>query len=142
MPDNAAVYLADPSLLSSRVFDTLEAVRSYEGLADGGRATGVEFVLDAGTVTMNFMPEQEIEEHLQGFAGFAEHVVQDKEHLPYVLGRIHQVRLVCGCVISPGFDAGGEIEAFLFAFCSATKGLLFYADTVFDHDGRPLGSLE
>ena len=142
MPDNAAIYLGDPSLMGSRVFDTLEAVRSYEGLADGDRATGVEFVLEAGTVTMNFMPEQEVEEHLQGLAGFAEHVVQDKEQLPYILGRIHHVRLVCGCVISPGFDDGGEIEAFLFAFIRATKGLLFHADTVFDHDGQLLGGLE
>ena len=51
------------------------------------------------------------------------------------------MRLVCGCVITPDFDDAGEIEAFLFAFCQATNGLLFHAQSLFDHDGVRLGGM-
>ena len=88
---------------------------------------------------MNFMPGHQVEQHLKGFAGFAQHVITDRDQLIYVQARIHHVRLVCGCVITPDFDDDGAIEEFLFQFTAATNGLLFLADTIFDHDGRPLG---
>jgi len=46
MQDYACLYLADPSLLGSKLFDSFDGIRSYEGLSDGGVATGVR--LDIG----------------------------------------------------------------------------------------------
>jgi hypothetical protein len=138
MPDNAAIYIADPSMMGSRMFDRIEGIQSYDGLGQGGDATGVQFTLDAGQVDMNFMPGQQVTQHLQGFSGFARQVIKDKDVLIYTLARIHHVRLVCGCVITPGFDDAGVIEDFLFRFTNAANGLLFLANTIFDCDGQPL----
>lgn len=57
----------------------------------------------------------------------------------YAQARIHYVRLVCGCIITPDFDDTGTIQAFLFQFNGAANGLLFLAGTIFDHDGQALG---
>ena len=139
MADNATIYIADPSLLGSKTLDQLEGIRWYESLSQGSSAAGVKFILDAGQVAMNFMPQELMEEHLQGFSAYAEHAVKDKERLPYVLSRIRHVRLVLGCVIEPGFDEAGKIQEFLFHFNGLLNGLLFLADTIFDYDGEPLG---
>ncbi|MFQ3613923.1 MAG: hypothetical protein SNJ68_09455 [Cyanobacteriota bacterium] len=141
MPGNAAIYIADPSLMGSRLFDRIGSIQSYEDLSEGTVATGVRFTLAAGQVIMNFMPEHQVEQHLKGFSSFAQHIIPDRDQLIYVLTRIHYVRLVCGCVITPDFDDEGTIEEFLFQFTAAVNGLLFLADTIFDYDGRPLGGL-
>jgi hypothetical protein len=139
MPGNAAIYIGDPSLMGSRLFDRIEGIRSYEDFSEGDSATGIRFVLDAGQVTMNFMPQEQVPEHLNGFAGFAEHVIKDPDELIYARARIYYVRFVCGCVITPGFDDDGKIQDFLFRFTAAVNGLLFLSDTIFDYDGRALG---
>jgi hypothetical protein len=139
MPGNAAIYIADPSLMGSRFFDKIEDIRSYEGLTHGHSAIGVRFTLDAGQVTMNFMPEDQVAEHLEGLAGYAQQVIHDRDQLIYALTRIRNVRLVCGCVVTPDFDDAGMIQDFLFRFIGAANGLLFFANTIFDYDGRALG---
>lgn len=139
MPDNAAIYIADPALLRSNLFDSLDGIRSYEGLSEGETATAVRFKLEAAEVTMNFMPSHQNPRHLEGFSGFAGHVIKDRERLLYVLSRIRNVRLVLGCVVEPGFDEGGKVGDFLFAFNGQLNGLLFIYDTIFDYDGEALG---
>jgi len=139
MPDNATIYIADPSLLGSKLFGQSERIRSYEDVSERGSATGIKFKLDAGEIAVNFMPEAMMEEHLQGFCAYAEHVIPDKDRLVYVLSRIHHVRLVLGCTITPGFDDAGSIQEFLFEFNGLLNGLLFLADTIFDYDGEALG---
>jgi hypothetical protein len=141
MPANAAIYIADPSLMGSRFFDKIKGIQSYEGISAGGSATGVRFTLVAGQVTMNFMPEPQVNQHLKGFTSFAQRVIKDRDQLIYAQARIHYVRLICGCVITPDFDEAGAIEQFLFRFTCAANGLLFLADTIFDYDGQLLGSL-
>jgi hypothetical protein len=142
MPGKAAIYIADPSLIGSRLFDKIETIRSYEDLNEGDAASGVRFTLDAGQVTMNFMlPEEQVREHLKGFAGFARQVVKGRDQWVYTQTRIHFVRYVLGCVITPDFDEGGTLKNFIFRFTAATNGLLFFADTIFDYDGQALGGL-
>ncbi len=123
-------------MMGSRLFDKIEGIKSYDGLNQGNSATGVRFILDAGQVTMNFMPEQQIAQHLQGFAGFAQQTIKDKDCLIYTLARIRHVRLVCGCVITPNFDDAGSIQDFVFRFTKAANGLLFFANRIFDYDGQ------
>jgi hypothetical protein len=139
MPGNAAIYIADPSLLGSRFFDRIEGIKSYEGINMGTSATGVRFNLDPGQIAMNFMPEHQVAQHLNGFSGFAQRIIQDKDQLIYAQARIHNVRLVCGCIVTPDFDKGGKLLDFLFRFNGAVNGLLFYSDTIFDYDGQALG---
>jgi len=138
MPGNAAIYIADPSMMGSRMFDKIDGIRSYDGLSQGSSASGVRFTLDAGQVAMNFMPEQQVAQHLRGFSGFAEHSIKDRDQLIYTLARIRHVRLVCGCVITPDFDGAGTIRDFLFRFTRAANGLLFISNAIFDYDGQAL----
>ena len=138
MPGYATIYIADPSMMGSRLFQKVGGIRRYDGLTQNGSATGVRFALDAGQVTMNFMPEEQVAEHLRGFSGFAEHVIKDRERLVYFIARIGYVRLVCGCVITPDFDDGGTIRKFLFRFTRSANSLLFLGDTIFDFDGVAL----
>jgi hypothetical protein len=142
MPGNATIYIADPSLLmSSRFFTALEGFQSYKGINNGDALVGVRFTLDAGQVTMNFLPTEKMPQHLEELAAFAQNVIGDKELLPYVQARIHYVRLVCGCVITPDFDDDGKIEDFLFRFNRAVNGLLVGGDSIYDYDGELFGGL-
>ncbi len=139
MSRNAAIFLGDPSVIGTKLFRQLEGVRSHTSLSQGKSATGFGFELAAGRIAMNFMPEGMMAEHLQGFCGYAEHVISDKDRLIYTVSRIQHTRLVLGCVIEPGFDDEGKIQEFLFQFNSRVNGLLFLGDTIFDYDGEPLG---
>jgi hypothetical protein len=138
-PDYATIYIADPSLLGSTVFDTVPGIQSYESTSDdNGSATGLRLQLKAGELIMNFMPTPMIEEHLAGMSGYAEQEVRDKERLPYVLHRISQMRFVVGCVAPNGFGDNGEMIETLMQLNGALNGLLMLGDSLFDHDGRPL----
>jgi hypothetical protein len=139
MPENAAIYIGDPSVIGTKLFRQLEGVRSHTGLSQDESATGLGFELAAGRIAMNFMSEGIMAEHLQGFCGYAEHVISNKDRLIYAVSRIQHTRLVLGCVIEPGFDDEGKIQDFLFQFNSLVNGLLFLGDTIFDYDGEALG---
>jgi len=103
-PDHATIYIADPSLLGSKVFDTIPGIQSYQSTTgESGNATGFTLCTKAGECLINFMPAHMIEEHLAGMSGYAEHEVRDKERLPYVLHRISQVRFFVGWVAPNGF---------------------------------------
>jgi hypothetical protein len=58
MPDHATLYVADPSMMGSRVFDKVPDVGRYTGLDRAGNATGVRFEWDDASITMNFMPAE------------------------------------------------------------------------------------
>ena len=139
MPGNAAIYIADPGMIGSKVFDRLANVSSYESLSNGETATGVVFHLPQGDIKINFMPGEQIQRHLEGFTGFAQQTIADKEKMLYALSRIYHVQLVGGCVITPDFDENGAIEQFLRDLVAQLNGLLFIHNTIFDYDGEHLG---
>jgi len=138
-PDQATFYISDPSLLGSKVLDTVPGILAYEGMSDeNGNATGFRLRTKFGECIMNFMPSHMIEEHLAGMSGYAEQAVPDQERLPYVLHRISQVRCVVGCVAPSGFGADGEMIETLMQLNSALNGLFFLGDSLFDHDAQPV----
>jgi hypothetical protein len=138
-PDYATIYIADPSLLGSKVFDTVPGIQSYEGMSDeSGNATGFKLRTKFGECVMNFMPAHMIEEHLAGMSGYAHQEVRDKDRLPYVLHRISQMRFVIGCVAPAGFGEDGEMIETLMQLNGALNGLYFMGDSLFDHDAQPI----
>ncbi|MGH8054804.1 MAG: hypothetical protein ACREP4_12885 [Stenotrophomonas sp.] len=141
MAGNAAIYIADPGMIGSKVFNSLTNVSSYESLSDGETATGVVFHLPPGRVTINFMPGEQIQRHLEGLTGFAQQTITDRDKMLYALSRIYHVQLVGGCVITPDFDQDGVIERFLRDLVSRLNGLLFIHGTIFDYDGERLDGL-
>ena len=87
---------------------------------------------------MNFMPSEQVEEHLAGMSGYAEHEVRDKDRLPYVLHRIRQVRFVIGCEAPTGFGDDGEMLEPIMQLTNALNGMLFMGGSLFDHDAQPI----
>jgi hypothetical protein len=138
MPDYATLYVADPSLLGSRMLNRFPSILKYEGLSSGDNATGLKLYLEFATITMNFMPAEERLEHFEGMKGWVQTVLENRDQLLYVLSRIYYAELPVGCVIEPGFDAEGKVEEFLFSFNDRLNGLLFFANTIFDYDGKPI----
>lgn len=139
MPDHACLYISDPSLLGSKLIDSIASIEHYEGLGTEERATGIRFDIGVARIQVNFMPAQEIEAHLSGFARYVRSIWPgDRDGLVYLLSRIHQVRFVLGCVIEPGFDGPGKVEHFLYELSRRLNGLLFVHDSVIDYDGEPL----
>jgi hypothetical protein len=137
-PDNATLYISDPSLLGSELVKKIKGVQSYEGLSEGESATGLLLRFKAGEIRMNFMPEHMIEEHLAGMSGYVEQTIPDRENLPYVLSRIKNVKMVIGCVITPCFDdAGVMFEAVMNLNCEL-NGVLMLGNSLFDRDATPL----
>jgi hypothetical protein len=139
MPANAAIYLADPSLLGSRTLDVIEEIKSYEGLKNDQLASGMLLQFSWGTVTVSFMPPDQLPQHLAGFTAYAEKTVENRDTRIYLLSRIRHVRMCLGCVIEHSPDSESDAQRFLFRFNSELNGLLFLYDSIFDRDGTPLG---
>jgi hypothetical protein len=88
---------------------------------------------------MNFMPQENIIEHLRGLEGYVHHTYEgNKDELVYILARLRSVSFIIGMVINPAFDAEPKIIDFLYSFNNRLNGLLFLYDSLIDYDGRPL----
>jgi hypothetical protein len=133
------VYIADPSLIGSRLFDKMSQIKKYKDLSKNGKATGMIVELDSATITMNFMPSEEIPKHLEGLNGFVSQTCLDKDNKLYALSRIYNIRFVIGCVIDSALSK--YVETFLLDFTSRLNGLLFINNSLIDHDGTTLAKL-
>jgi hypothetical protein len=138
MPVNAAIYLADPSMLGSRLFEKLEGIEQVEGLSNSDKATGIRFKTAWGTVQMNFMPEDRLPANLLGLTHYARQWIRDSDTLTYTLARIQHVRMCLGCVMNAAEDKADEVEDFLGHFTFFVGGLLFLYEVLFDWNGDPL----
>lgn len=138
----ATLYVMDPSVVGSKVLNTIPQILSYTSKSEGEKATGMVIKLVDAEIDMNFMESAELEEHLEGLNGFASTYVKEGVDLPYVLSRIYYVQLVIGCVVKPGFDGEGRVLEFFKELNKAYKSLLFYDNKVFDYDMQVLVQLK
>ena len=139
MADNAAIYIADPTMLGSRLFALFPEVRSAKDKSEGDVATGLTLDIGQAVIDMNFMLSAETPAHLQGFSGYVQHIFDgSRDDLVYTLSRIKQVNFVIGCVIEPGFDEADTTLNFLVALTNRLNGLLFVYDSIVDFDGQVL----
>jgi hypothetical protein len=137
-PDHATFYISDPALVGTRMLERIEGVKSYEGLSDSDRATGMLVRFKDGEMRMTFMPEHMMEEHLAGLCGYVEQTIPDRENLPYVLSRIRNVKMVIGCVITPCFDEDDVMFTAVMNLNCELNGLLMLGDSLFDRDAKPI----
>ena len=139
MSDNAVVYITDPSLLGSKLFNAIESIRSYQEKSKGKATTGMEFDIGVALVRASFMPAKEIPAHLKKVTGYAKKIFAGKkEVLPYLLARLKYASFVLVCVIEPGLDEERQVEEFLMELNYRLNGLLFIYDSIVDYDGEPL----
>ncbi len=139
MTDKAAIYISDPSLIETKFLGKFGEIKSYEGLQEGDQATGLKVDIGISQLTMNFMPPEKIQAHLDGFSGYVRGAgCANEDKLIYTLSRIQGVNFVIGCIIEPGFDDANKTVQFLFDFASGLNGLLFIHSSVIDYDGEAL----
>lgn len=138
MPENAAIYVSDPSMIGSRLFDVIQSIQSYEPLSQGGNATGFLLTLSWGTVRVNILPSDELPRHMEGFERYIRSQLTDRDNLIYLLSRHRHVRMCLGCVLMHDSAAEDETVDFLFEFNAAVHGVLFLYDSVWDWTGDAL----
>jgi hypothetical protein len=134
----ASLYISDPFLLGSKFFDQFEEIESYSSLSEGENASGLIMHTNQSIITMNFMPTDEIKQHLEGLSGFAHNFQTDSEKLLYTLARMRGVCFVIGNVIKDKPSAGGAGIFFLKKFNQSLNGMIFVADQLLDYDGEVL----
>ena len=132
MPDNTSFYISDPSIIGSKLFDDIASITSYEGLSEEDGASGFKLYTNWGNITLSIMPSEQLESHLNGFDGYIRSQTENEDELVYILGRLHYVLLVLGCIIEHEEKDEDAVHAFLFEFNMRLNGLMFLHDSVWD----------
>jgi hypothetical protein len=140
--DYTALYLADSSLIGSKTLDNFsDVIRSYRPKSENENAVGMIIELDEAVIDCNFMPEKEINNHLQGLNGFVKTHLQDGISLSYPLARIYNVNIVIGCSITPKFDTRSKVLGFMKNYNNFLRSMIFYEDALWDYDWQCLASI-
>ena len=89
-------------------------------------------------ITINLMPESEIPNHLNGFAGYVEYLSEQKS-IPLdnsLIERIFETRMVLAFIVDPELDNQGRAEEVLGAITFNTKSLMFHSDAIYDENAK------
>lgn len=132
---NCSIYLPDPSVLTTRYFETLaeDGLESVEAISDESEnAVGIRCKLKVGTVDMNFMAGDEVDTHLNGFAGWAQENLNE-ENAMYVINRIAHVRMVLSCTVESLDEEA--VGVFLSSFSMGALGMAMLDGNLVDFTG-------
>ena len=134
--------MTDHSLIGSKTFGEFsQVIKSYKSKSDEDQATGMIIELDEAIIDCTFMTVKEIENHLNGLSGFVSSNIKNQDDLYYSLSRIYNVRVVVGCVISPGFDGEGNVLGFIKNYSNFLRAMTFHDNALYDYDWQSLASL-
>ncbi|MEI8363803.1 MAG: hypothetical protein WCG35_11385 [Betaproteobacteria bacterium] len=138
MPNNAAIYISDPSMIGSRLFDDIPAIEAYEDFSSNENATGFLLKMPWGHIKLNIMPSEHLPNHLKGFEGYIRNQQLSKDELIYTLSRLYYVRMCLGCEIVHTSESEDDVIEFLASINSLLNGLMFIYDSVLDWNGEAL----
>ncbi|MHC5057370.1 MAG: hypothetical protein ACYTKD_22075 [Planctomycetota bacterium] len=139
MSDKACIYVADPTLVGSKLFDQIEAIKDWRGTGSDDKAKGVEFDLGSASIRCTFMQGKELARHLEDFEDFIREALEDdSDGRLYAIARARQIRLAIGCVVEPDFDQDEVGMDFIMEFTTRVRGMLFVGSLLIDYDGEPL----
>src|SRR5580704_17931349 len=100
MPDNAALYLTDPSPIPHEYLQRLAPAAQISFLPPGsGTGGGYMLTTPAWRLVMNVLPPEQLAPHLGGFAGYVARVTGGgtTPAAQATLQRVGATRLVLGC---------------------------------------------
>ena len=130
------IYAADPSMLGARYFGRFPQIQGIKAGED--ESAGMQIALAGGSITLNFMPPEDMPDHLDGLAGYcAQHLQEDQDKLAYVLSRVSQVRIVLACVADAGLADDAAVD-FVSSFAQGLNAMLFVFNSLYDFDGACL----
>jgi hypothetical protein len=135
---NATFYIADPSLIDSKVFKRFPEVKNMESAGNSRRATGFILTTRWGRIEFKFMPGKKFPTHLKQFQEFFRRVLTDSDAQVHAVNRLVYVRLTMSCVFDtrPGSEA--EVTRFLVKLNRRLNGVLVTSRAIIDHDGSKL----
>jgi len=137
MAYQVSFYIADPSLLGSKLFNRLKAIKSNKALQTDENATGIELQVESSTIKISFMPSKDVPEHLRGFEGYVQTIgCENNDKLIYTLGRLRSVVVVAGC--SASSEKSEKIEQFFMDLAFELRCVLYDGGYVIDFDGEIL----
>ncbi|MEM9073565.1 MAG: hypothetical protein AAGE52_34055 [Myxococcota bacterium] len=131
MIENCAIYISDPAMLGSRLFDRSPDIRSYKTFEDK-RGVGFKLVLAWGEISCKVMSEANIAHHLNGFEAYMSDKFANEDDLLYFRSRLHYVRTCLGMTITHTEGMDDEVHEFLFSMNQVVAGLMYLHDTVWD----------
>jgi hypothetical protein len=135
---NATFYIADPSLIDSKVFLRFRDVEEMEGSGKGRRARGFTLSTRWGKIQFKFMPATKFPAHMKQFEAFFGHVLSNADERIHALNRLAYARLAMSCDFDIGEGSEREVARFLVKVNKRLNGLLVMPGSIIDHDGSKL----
>jgi hypothetical protein len=134
---NATFYIADPSLIDSKLFKRFPEVQGMES-AGRRRATGFSLETRWGRIQFKFMPDKKFPIHIEQFKQFFCRVLPDRNAQIHALNRLAYVRLTMSCVFDIASGSEAEVQRFLVKLNRRLNGVLVMPRAIIDHDGSKL----
>ena len=138
MIKNSAIYISDPAMIGSRLFDRSRDIISYECFEKSDSGLGFKLKFRWGEINCNIMPAENVAHHLNGFKSYMSDKFVDEDDLIYFLSRLNYVQTCLGLEISHDDGAEDDVHEFLFSLNEVLAGLLYMHDTVWDWSRTPL----
>lgn len=129
---NAALYISDPAMVGSRLFDRSPDILSYEAFGNETPERGFKLRLEWGEIVCKMMRAESMARHLRGLEDHMQGKFISADDSIYFSNRLRYVRTCLGLQISHKDDAENEVHQFLFSMNEVLAGLLYMHDTVWD----------
>ncbi|MEM8861247.1 MAG: hypothetical protein AAGD96_23215 [Chloroflexota bacterium] len=138
MIENATFYIPDPTVFGTKLFDRFPEINSAQPFSTEEVATGMLLETTWGEIKFNVMPPEQMGPHLNSFANFIHQHCPVKSDDMYMRGRLTHVRWVLGCNIKHEPNQQQTVGQFLLRFNDQLNGTLFFDNTVWDWNGKPM----
>ncbi len=143
MESNFAIYTHEPQTITEEEINLLlPNLKISVEKNFSGDISSFFIKHSAFELQLNIMPEIDLEDHLQGFAGYLLHITDHEsydnapEELKEFLNYIVSLKKAYGCVSSG--PVNDEAIDFLLKLTAQLDGIYFYNDSVYDSDGDVL----
>mgnify|MGYP001170561888 FL=1 len=139
MPANPKIFITDPSMLGSKLFDALPMVKSFNSIEDEAGAQGILLETPWGKVKISFIAEDALTAEIEALEGFIESkLASNEDQQMYVMTRTYYLQMALDLEISQNEKNDDDLHNFLFEFNSALNGIMFLYDSIWDYDTSPI----
>ena len=116
---------------------------AFSTVSDGPEITQYQYKWDDLEITINVMPDAELEEHLKGMVGFAHQIATARETVldEEVSQRILSTQMVLGIVVTPDYDTENRYERLMSivgTIAFNTESIVFWEAEIFDENAEPM----
>ena len=88
-------------------------------------------ILPGVTLTVSSLRGDSLARHLNGFAGYIQHIAGDSPSARSLLQQLQKVTASYGIVIEPGFDSNGSAKALIMGLTKKHEGFMFAHSSIY-----------